>query len=72
MPSMGWVNQGEQHIDIEEKSHGSSSRSALTISSATMTPCLRTGKSGTPFRSAGATGGRNELRASSETILPIV
>jgi hypothetical protein len=40
MPNMGWVNQGEQHIDIEEKSHGSSSRSALTISSVTMTPGL--------------------------------
>ena len=67
MPNMGRIDQGDLNIDVEQKGHGSPSRSAFTFSGVTITFYLRTGSNGTPFRSADATGGRSELRASLET-----
>ena len=49
VPSMARVDQRDQHIDVDKKSHDISSRSALTISAVTITPGLRTGSSGTLF-----------------------
>jgi hypothetical protein len=69
VPNMGRVNQGNQHIDVDKKSHDNSSRNSLTISVVTITPGSRRG---TPFRSAAIAGGRSELRASSDTTLPTV
>src|ERR1039458_9307539 len=64
---MGWINQGDQHVHIEQVGHGNSSRKVLTSSGVTMTPFSRTGRSGIPLRSARSAGGRSERRARSET-----
>jgi hypothetical protein len=39
---MARVDQRDQHIDVDKKSHDISSRSALTISAVTITPGVRT------------------------------
>lgn len=70
--NMARVDQSDQHIDVDKKGPDISSRSALTISGVTMKPGLRTGSSGTPFRSPEAAGSRSALRARSDTTLPTV
>src|SRR5205823_7140676 len=49
--NVGGIDQGNQHIDIKQKSaHGSSSRSWFTNSDVTRRAPLRTLRSGTPLR----------------------
>ena len=67
VPNMARVDQRDEYVDVNKKSHGVSSRSALTISGVTITLGLRTGSSGTPFRSPDGAGGRSALRANSDT-----
>ncbi len=57
------IDQRDQNIHVEQKGHGSSSRSALTMSRVTIALGCRTGSSGTPFRSGASTGGRSDVRA---------
>src|SRR5437016_13737292 len=49
--NLGGIDQGNQHIDIKQKSaHGSSSRSWFTNSDVTRRAPFRTLRSGTPLR----------------------
>jgi hypothetical protein len=68
--NMDRIDQGDQHIHVQQEGHESSSRNALTMSRVTVAPFSRTGRRGMLLRSAPADGGRRAWRASSETILP--
>jgi len=72
MLHVGWVDQGDENIDIEqEASHGNSSWSWRTNSEVTRGAPGRTGSSGTPLRVQWLEGtGRIAFRASEQITSP--
>jgi hypothetical protein len=72
MLDVGWINQGNEDIDVEKKpAHGNSSRSCCTNSEVIRGVSSLVGKRGTPLRVFRPEfAGRNALRASKEITSP--
>jgi hypothetical protein len=65
------IDQSDQHIDVQQKSHGHSSRRRFTISIVTGLPPGRLGSSGTPLRVRNRRrGGSRPFLASTEITSP--